>query len=125
MKKIFILALATLIVSNLFAQQEKRIETSKQLLSAFQKNSFEKIILKFDANMKTALPKEKMAEIWTSLEKQCGAFVKSDEITTDKYQSYDIVYILLEFKNTKLKMKTVFDTQGLIAGLFFVPENQK
>jgi hypothetical protein len=111
--------------SNLYGQTDKKIELSKQLLTAFQKSDFDKVMTNFDATMKTALPKEKLKEIWTSLEKQCGAFVKSGEITTDKFQTYDIVYILCEFKNVKLNMKTVFDTKGQIAGLFFVPENQK
>jgi len=125
MKKLIILIIVLVFGSSLNAQTDKKIEISKQLLTAFQKNDYDKVMTHFDQTMKTALPKEKLKDIWTTLEIQCGSYVKSGEITTDKYQTYDIVYILCEFKNVKLKMKTVFDTKGQIAGLFFVPENQK
>jgi len=114
---------ATICLSNVFAQQDKNIELAKLLLTSFQKNDFEKIYTAFDTNMKSALSKEKLKLIWADLTavEKCGDFQKSGDATTEKIKEYDVVYIPCTFKNTVLKMKTVFNKQNNISGLFFVP----
>ena len=125
MKKIVIIFLICAIETVASAQTKKNIETAKLLLKSFETAKYDKIIKDFDKTMKGALSEEKMKDIWSDLNTKCGVFQKYTEITTDKYDVYDIVYLLCIFKNTNLKMKVVFNTDHQIAGLFFVPEVQK
>lgn len=75
----------------------------------------------FDKTMKSALPKEKLEEIWKTLLSQCGAFKAQGDMRKNKIQQYDVVYVPCQFENTTLDSKVVFDQEGMIAGLSFVP----
>jgi uncharacterized protein len=76
-------------------------------------------------NQKKSLPPAKAKEVWNMLNQQCGPYIKSSTISDTTYQQYRIVYIDCIFQNVKLKMKTVFDKDEKVAGLFFVPESAK
>lgn len=104
------------------AQQDEKVETTKKLISLFHAKEFEKITPLFDKTMKAALPKEKLETVWMQLTNQMGDYVRYSTITTEKVQGYDIVYLLCEFKKGKLRMKTVFNQENQISGLFFIPE---
>jgi hypothetical protein len=118
---IFLCSLSTLI----FSQANKNIEISLLVINSFQKNEFSKIVESFDETMKTALPAEKLKLVWDDLNTKCGKFQKMSDITVDKIQNYDVTYVLCHFENMNLKMKTVFNGKNQIAGMFFIPENQK
>jgi hypothetical protein len=118
---IFLCSLSTIISS----QGNKNIDISKLVINSFQKNEFSKIPESFDQTMKTALPVEKLKLVWDDLNIKCGKFQKTSTITVDKIQNYDVTYILCHFEKVNLKMKTVFNEKNQIAGLFFIPENQK
>jgi hypothetical protein len=125
MKKIFVTFLLCSLSALLFAQANKNVEISKQVINCFQKNEYSKIVELFDQTMKTALPAEKLKLVWDDLNSKCGKFQKMSDITVDKIQNYDITYILCHFEKVNLKMKTAFNEKHEIAGLFFIPENQK
>ena len=125
MKKIFVAVLLCILNIQLFAQVNKNVEISKQVINCFQKNEYVKIIELFDTTMKTALPAEKLKLVWDDLNNKCGKFQKMSDITVDKIQNYDITYVLCHFEKVSLKMKTAFNDKHEIAGLFFIPENQK
>jgi hypothetical protein len=118
---IFLCSLSTIISS----QGNKNIDISILVINSFQKNEFSKIPESFDQTMKTALPVEKLKLVWDDLNIKCGKFQKTSTITVDKIQNYDVTYILCHFEKVNLKMKTVFNEKNQIAGLFFIPENQK
>jgi hypothetical protein len=121
MTAIFLFSLSSI----LFSQENKNIEISKLVINSFQKNEYSKIVEPFDQTMKTALPVEKLKLVWEDLNNKCGKFQKTSEITVGKIQNYDVTYILCHFEKMNLKMKTVFNDKNQIAGLFFIPEDQK
>jgi hypothetical protein len=125
MKKLLITILLCSFTSAMFSQENKNIEISKSLVSSFQKNEYSKIVSTFDQTMKNALPAEKLRQFWDDLNNKCGKYQKYSEITEGKYQNYDIVYVLCHFASMNLKMKVVFNDKNEIAGLFFIPEDQK
>jgi hypothetical protein len=125
MKNLFILILACSLGTMAFSQENKKIEISKDVINSFQKNDFAKILSFFDETMKTALPVEKCKLVWNDLNSQCGKYQKYSTITEGKIQNYDIVYVLCHFEKVKLQMKVVFNDKNQVAGLFFIPENQK
>jgi uncharacterized protein len=125
MKKIVLLVLVCSLNTALFSQENKRIEISKEVINSFQKNEFAKIVQLFDQTMKNVLPAEKLKSVWDDLNSKCGLFQKFSTITEGKIQNYEVTYILCHFANLNLQMKTVFDDKNQVAGLFFIPENQK
>lgn len=124
MKKTLLMLIFCTLSTIMFAQESKNIEISKLVVNSFQKNEFSKIVETFDQNMKTALPADKLKLVWDDLNNKCGKFQKMAEITVGKIQTYDVTYTLCHFEKMNLKMKTVFDKDNKIAGLFFIPENQ-
>lgn len=125
MKKTTIIIFLCSLCSIIFSQENKNIDISKLVINSFQNDEFSRIAESFDQTMKTVLPVEKLKLVWDDLNIKCGKFQKISTITSDKIQNYDVTYILCHFEKVNLKMKTVFNEKNQIAGLFFIPENQK
>ncbi len=125
MKKLFLSMLLCMISILAFSQDSKNVEISKLVVNSFQKNEYSKILETFDQTMKTALPVEKLKEVWDQLNAQCGKFQSFSDITSGKIQNYDVTYTLCHFEKLNLKMKTVFNSDHQIAGLFFIKEDQQ
>ncbi|HEY5610710.1 MAG TPA: DUF3887 domain-containing protein, partial [Thermoanaerobaculia bacterium] len=76
---------------------------------------------KFDATMKSALPEETLRETWASVRAAAGPFESLARVNAEQYGAYDIVIVTAKFENALLDIKVVFDSEGRIAGLFFLP----
>jgi dienelactone hydrolase len=76
---------------------------------------------RFDARMKSALPEEKLRDVWQTLQKQAGPFKARLQTRVEKQRGYDVVFVTCQFERATLDAKVVFDAAGQIAGLFFVP----
>jgi hypothetical protein len=98
-------------------------EKSKAILACFEKGDYVGISKDFDETMKAQLSASKLKEVWNMLNQQAGPYIKPSTVSDTIYQQYRIVYTICIFQNAKLKMKTVFDRNEKVAGLFFVPEN--
>ena len=98
-------------------------EKSKAVLNCFETNNFAGLSKYFDDTMNKGLPANKAKEVWDLLNQQAGPYIKSTTISDTSFQGYQIVYIICIFQNSTLKMKTVFDKNEKVAGLYFVPEN--
>ncbi len=101
------------------------IPQARQFITFLEKQQFDKAVSFFDANMRTALPEQKLQAIWLSLQNQAGSFVAQKSVSTEKIQNYRIVYVTCQFKKTILDAKIVFNEKDQIAGLFFVPHVEK
>jgi hypothetical protein len=75
----------------------------------------------FDATMKSALPAEKVAAVWTSIIGQFGAYRDVAEAHSSEEGPYHSVFLLTRFERANLTAKVVFNASGEVAGLFFVP----
>ncbi len=125
MKKFFLFFVFCSLGMALFSQGSKNTDISKTVINSFQKAEYSKIVLLFDETMKTALPEAKLKSVWDDLNSKCGEYQKFSEIAEGKIQIYDVTYVLCHFEKVNLKMKVVFNDKNQIAGLFFIPENQK
>ncbi len=114
---------AALMVSSFNARaQDSRAETNAQsFVELLGKGDFAAAKDRFDATMKSALPEEKLREVWRSLEGQAGAFKKQTATRITKQLGYDVVLVTCQFEKAMLDVKVVFAADGLVAGLFFVP----
>lgn len=94
---------------------------ARQFVEWLAKEDFAAAIARFDATMKTALPEAKLRQVWQNLRAQAGPFQKQLDAKATRLSGYDIVLVTCQFERTSLDAKVVFDANGRIAGLFFVP----
>lgn len=116
-----------LIVATILAPMTARSEpddltnNGKQFVDLLVKEDFAGAVARFDATMTSAMPEPKLKETWQTLKTQVGPFQKQLGVRATKVSGYDVVLVTCQFEHTTLDAKVVFDTKGLVTGLFFVP----
>ncbi|GAI83258.1 unnamed protein product, partial [marine sediment metagenome] len=75
----------------------------------------------FDTTMKDALPTEKLEEVWNVTTEQTGPFKQQIGVRAEKELSYDVVFVTCEFERGPLDIKVVYNSEGQVAGLLFLP----
>jgi len=98
-----------------------RTKDAAAFIGLLESSDFTKAVDTFDATMRAALPEPKLRAVWNGLIAQAGAFVKQGVTRTERTGAYDIVFVPCEFERTTLDAKVVFNADGKIAGLFFLP----
>src|SRR5580692_6233001 len=94
-----------------------------QFVDLLVKEDFAGAVGKFDTTMRSALPEEKLREVWQTIQTQAGPFKKQLRTRIEKLGTYDIVYVTCQFEKATLDAKVVYDVQRQVAGLFFIPGN--
>ena len=105
-------------------QPAKRLDIAKGLVAQMAAGQFGKAVEPFDPIMKSALPADKLKDVWDGLTKQYGTLQRANETTTEKIQQYEVVYVTCEFQRGKLDTKVVFTSENKVTGLFFVPSGK-
>src|SRR3989449_9208277 len=82
---------------------------------------FASAVKSFDPTMTAALPPDKLAEVWKSLNAQAGPLLKQTGARAAKEAKYQVIFVACAFEKAVLEAKIVFDESKRIAGLFFVP----
>ena len=98
---------------------------AKDFVNLLVKEDFNKAVKNFDDTMKTALPAEKLKEVWNALLAQFGPFEKQLNARSEKVLSYDVIYITCKFQKDFCDVKVVYNDQKQITGLFFVPAKEQ
>ena len=85
---------------------------------------FDKVFAQFNQKMAAALPAEKLAEVWTQILRQAGAFQRIKTTTLETRESYHVVTVACAFERAELNIHWSFDSEGHIAGLHFAPASE-
>jgi dienelactone hydrolase len=93
-------------------------DTAKQLAEYLAVGDGDSALALMDTTMKEALA-EQAAGLWQQLTGAYGAFEGYGASDQQEIDGYQVVFWELHFANTDLLMRAVFDTEGLISGLFF------
>jgi alpha-beta hydrolase superfamily lysophospholipase len=116
------MAIAGILITSHVAAEAGDIQASgRAFVELLTQQDFAGAYTRFDATMKRALPADKLRQTWETLQSQAGRFQKQLRSRTEKYGAYQIVFLTCQFEKTPLDVKVVFNTQGQVAGLFFVP----
>ena len=94
---------------------------AEELVSLLAKGDFQQVTDRFDQAMKGAAPPQKLGEAWTGLTQQLGAFERQTGTRTTREMDYEAVYVHCQFERGRADVKVVFDGNGKVAGLWFVP----
>jgi dienelactone hydrolase len=98
--------------------------TATDLIDRLAKGDFQAAASPFADAMRAAAPPEKLAEIWTAVQNQMGAYKRRAGVRTEKQGGYDVAFVTAEFERSTVDFKVVVDTAGKIAGFFIVPPQQ-
>jgi len=93
-------------------------ESFVDLLAAGQ---FEKAVAVMTPEMVKALPADKLAETWKTVQAQAGAFKKKENTWVEKVKEHDVVHVICGFEKARLDVKVVLDSQRKVGGLWFAP----
>ena len=115
-----LLALAAAPASAQLAK-DAAVKKSEAILKNLQDGKTADIVKEFDATMTGALPEAKLKEVWVGLGDQVGAFKSVDDRREGMIQGIQAVELILSFEKAKLVMRTAFDKEGKVSGLFFQP----
>ncbi|HML05203.1 MAG TPA: DUF3887 domain-containing protein [Methanobacterium sp.] len=88
-----------------------------QIMSA----DFKTATSKFDDQMKTVINEAKLQEIWQNTIADAGTLLQMDVTKTAEMEGYKVVIIKCEFQRTIIDIQIVFNEQGQISGLNFIP----
>jgi hypothetical protein len=95
--------------------------TARQLIAELSERRFHLVVKQFDDPLREALPPDKLETVWTTLEQHFGAFAKAGPSRIRMVGDVPTVYVACEFANQPIDAKIVFDAQGRVGGLWFLP----
>jgi len=116
---LFILLAAS--ATSAFGADDELAASATALVDQMAAGDFEAAIEPFDATMRTALPADKLGQVWQGLTVQVGAFQGRGDTRQESVGPYRIVFVTCRFQKAPLDAKVVFDRAGKVTGLFFVP----
>jgi len=98
-----------------------RVTEAESFVDLLANGDFASAFARFDTQMKAGLPESQLKTIWTTIQTQAGPYQNRLAPRTEQSGAYDVVFVPCAFEQALLDAKIVFDSEGRIAGLFFVP----
>jgi len=103
------------------SSEKLAIQEAQKILEHLQMGNTTYPYAHFDKQMKAALPADQLAQVFSTLEKQCGTYQSATDWNVKKNGIYTIVTSKVQFEKTTLQYLITFDLDDLIAGIFFKP----
>jgi dienelactone hydrolase len=96
-------------------------QVAEGMVDSMAKGDFASATKHFDAACKAALPAEGLGPVWSQFTAQAGAFKSRTGSREAQEAGYQMVYVTCQFEKTTMDIKVVFDKDGKVTGLGFVP----
>jgi dienelactone hydrolase len=120
--RFLVLFLGTLAVLAVLPVKAADMEAAgKDFVDLLVKEDFATAVTQYDDTMATALPEPKLHEAWITLQNQAGRFRRQLRARTEKVPGYNVVLVTCQFEKAVVDAKVVFNANGKVAGLFFLP----
>jgi hypothetical protein len=123
MNRLLVLTALASLAASLAAGQmpfKMSVEAARTVVAELASHDFTKVEARFDDRMRGALPEEKLAAVWTSLEAQVGKFqqIRGAVVSGGPMRK---VTLVCHFEHADLDALVTFDQSGRLASLFFRP----
>lgn len=102
-----------------------QIEIGKEFVALLVKSKFQEAEKHFNQKMKTALPAERLAATWKSVEQSLGGYEKIVETKTEHKGDLTAVIMTTKFAKGYIDIRVVFNKKNQVGGLFFKPAEPK
>jgi dienelactone hydrolase len=96
------------------------VQQARAILREMEAHQFPQVMSRADDRMRAALPAEKLAAVWTSLEAQVGKFQEIRGVVVS-HPGMTVVTLVCHFERADLDAILSFNSAGQLAGLFFRP----
>ena len=100
-------------------------EIGKKFVALLVKSKFKEAEKHFNQKMKTALPAERLAATWKSVQQSLGEYEKIVETKTEQKGDLTAVIMTTKFSEGFIDIRVVFTKKNQIGGLFFKPTTPK
>ncbi len=114
-----VLAISTPSLAQL--SKDAAIARAEAILKNLQDGKIADVVKEFDARMTKEVPEAKLTPAWSSLVSKFGAFKGINERREGSFKDRQAVELVLSFENETIVQRAVFDKDGKVAGLIFVP----
>ncbi len=91
------------------------------MLDALARHDNEAAARAFDADMRSALPPDKLAELWQQVQQNYGALKSRGASQQSRVNDVDVVITPMHFEKTTLEAQVACNAKGEIAGFFLRP----
>jgi|GEM_PF-1728649 hypothetical protein len=95
---------------------------AQQMLAALVRGDNHGAARAFDADMRSALPPQKLSELWAQVKSNYGDYKTSRDARTLRVNGVDVVITPLRFARTALDAQVACNDKGQIAGFYLRPE---
>jgi hypothetical protein len=99
-------------------------EIARSFVNLLSESKFDQARGFFTSSMKEMLPDQQLKETWQSNVRELGEFEKILEIEEEREESFTLVFITGQFRNSKARIKIIITPEGEITGLAIIPEQQ-
>ena len=82
---------------------------------------YDAVIERFDATMRAALSRDRLAGVWEDVVRQYGAYTGHSRVVAGTSGGFDVVVVTAELERGAVDVQVAFDRGGLVAGLFVRP----
>jgi len=96
---------------------------AQNFIDLLLKGDFTSATSRFDSQMKIALNEAKLQETWINTITEAGTLLQLNPTRTAEKEGYKIVIIRCDFQRAIIDVQVVFNEQGQISGLNFIPTN--
>lgn len=76
---------------------------------------------RMDTTMRRLMPAARLAETWSAIQAQAGAFRAQRGATVNRVGGYEVVSVTCEFANASLDLQVAYNAAGEVGGLHIVP----
>jgi len=103
------------------ARVDRLTEKALELVALLVTGRFTDAHATFDGTMKTALPADKLGQVWTGLEDQVGDYGKPIAVRSEDSDGLLAVVVQAQFEQAPIDIRVVYGPDDRVAGLFFQP----
>lgn len=96
-------------------------QVAEGMVDFMAKGDFASATKDFDATMNAAMSAQTLEQTWAKLTAQTGAFKSRTGSSEAQEGGFQTIRVACQFEKTMLDIKIVFDKDGKIGGLWFVP----
>jgi len=124
MKRIGSVVLVLAAVSSAVAGRSEDADLEKKARSfveALRDGRFEEAAGTFDETMRGAMPADRLRATFRGLERNVGSLAAIESVRVDNVAGFRTGFVTCRFERMRLDVKIVFDSEGRITGLWFVP----
>ena len=100
-------------------------EIAQNFVELLLKADFTSATNMFDDQMKIALNEAKLQETWINAIAEAGVLLQINPTHTTEMEGYKVIIIRCDFQRAIVDVQVVFNEQGQISGLNFIPTNKK